>query len=202
MPNSSSTGGYLVPAGSPAPVEDDALDDLFQAVVVAITGLAAASVRPRWQAVAPKQPEPGTDWCSIGVMESNEDTFPYIGHTPDGNGSDDFMAHEELGVLASFYGPNAKKYAGMLRDGLKIPQNTESLASGLIRWVSCGPVHTTPELFNQQWIHRQDMTIQFRRKVVRSYPVENLLVGDIHLFDALPSVDETIVVPPGSTILP
>jgi hypothetical protein len=154
---------YVVP---PAPVEGDDLDDVLQAMIVGITGLEADLVRPRWQPVVPKQPEPGTDWCSIGVVSSTPDANAYVQHLsgisisqPAGDLS---QRHEDLEVLVSFYGPNAK----------------------------------APEFINQQWIRRWDSAISFRRMVARAYLVNNILSAEIDLKDDTGHIDRVVNVPP------
>jgi hypothetical protein len=195
MVNDSSTGGYLLPADAPAPEEDAELDGLFQDSVRNITGLPGSLVRPRWQPGNPKQPEPGTDWCAIGVMVQTPDAGPAIQHRSENGGADKLERHEEIEVLASFYGPRRQSFAAKLRDGLSIPQNMETLQTSAIGLVGCGPIRSVPELVNQQWIRRSDMLMLFRRKTTRIYPVQNIEVADIHLFDDTTHVDEIITVP-------
>lgn len=179
----------------PAPLEDLDLDELFQSVVVGITGLDGTLVRPRWQANSPTQPEPDTDWCALGVVSSTPNDGPSIVHFGTDDGYDVSTRHEDLEVLVSFYGPNAKRNAGRMRDGIGIPQNMEVLNANSIGFVGCGPIRTIPELVNQQWVRRADMLMQFRRSVSREYAIENLETVDIHLFDDT-HVDRLIVEPP------
>ncbi|MBB4017380.1 hypothetical protein GGR16_002409 [Chelatococcus caeni] len=180
MANDSSTGGYLVPDGPPAPqpLQDDALDDFFQGLIVGLTGLPGPMVRPRWQPKPPKQPPADADWCAIGIVNVTPDDNAYVGHVPDGAGGegvDQLQRHEVLDILASFYGPNRQHYAGMARDGLSIAQNREPLFHADMGFVGVGPLIAAPEFANQQWIKRSDFTIQVRRQVTRVYPVRNLL---------------------------
>lgn len=189
---------YFVP---PAPVEDDALDDVLQALVVGITGLEADLVRPRWQTVVPKRPEPDVDWCSIGVMSSTPDANAYVQHLsgvsigqPAGDLS---QRHETLEVLASFYGPHAKANLGILRDGLWIEQNLYAAkASGLYFTGHMDPGRPAPEFINQQWIRRWDGAFTFRRMVARAYLVNNIVSAEIDLIDDTGHVDRVINVPP------
>lgn len=184
-----------------APVEDDALDDVLQAMVVGITGLEADLVRPRWQVVTPKQPEPGTNWCSIGVMTSTADTFAVMKHIagvsitdPAGDLS---IRHEQLEVLVSFYGPNAKSYLGVLRDGLGVSQNLEAAqASGLYFTGVMEPGRASPEFINQQWVRRWDSALTFRRMVARAYLVNNILSAEVDLFDDSGHIYDVIEAPP------
>lgn len=173
MPNTSATGGYL--AGTGGVVEDSALDAILQACVVGITGLPGQMVRPRWQPVVPKQPEPSVNWCAIGVTTSTTTDYPVEQHIGAGDGSDAFEKWEELALLASFYGPDAAGFASLLRDGLYVTQNREVLQASGIDLIDVGTRTAAPDLVNQQWIRRFDLPIRFRRKVERSFPVLNIL---------------------------
>lgn len=195
MANDSSTGGYLLPADALAPEEDAELDALFQDAVRNITGLPGSLVRPRWQENPPKQPEPGVDWCAIGVMVQEPDAGPALIQEGDGSGATRSERHEEIEVLATFYGPHRSAFAGKLRDGIGIPQNMEALQTSAIGFVGCGPIRAAPERVNQQWIRRSDMLLRFRRKATRRYEVRNIAAADIHLFDDT-HIDEVITVPP------
>jgi len=56
-----------------SPLMDAALDAVFQALVVGITGLPGTLVRPRWQPVPPTQPSVTTNWAAIGVTTNAAD---------------------------------------------------------------------------------------------------------------------------------
>jgi hypothetical protein len=175
MANDSSTGGYLSPAVASPPHEDDALTAIFQQMIVGITGLPGSMVRPRWQPTVPKQPEPTVNWCALGITVQALDDGPTIIHNGAGNGSDTYIRHEQIDVLASFYGPNAMQYAQQLADGLAIPQNLEQLKAQDMNSVDTGEIRAAPDLVNEQWIRRYDMQLTFRRKITRSYAVLNIL---------------------------
>lgn len=174
MANTSATGGYLPPDGTLLPAEDDDLDAIFQKAIAGITGLPGSMVRPRWQPVPPKQPEPSVNWCALGVTVQTPDAGPYIEHIADGDGKDRSNRHEDIEVLASFYGPAAQEYASRLRDGFGIPQNNEEINAAGVFFVDSGPIRPAPELVNQQWIRRRDIALTFRRKVSREYAVLNV----------------------------
>jgi hypothetical protein len=191
-----------------APSEDQALDLIFQALVVGVTGLDGSLVRPRWQNPPPKQPEADTDWCAISDMGSRPDSGAgaYITHI---NGpsitdpaADLVVRHEELDVLASFYGPNSKANCGVLRDGLAVQQNLYGLRFVDMAFVECGPHRAAPDFVNQTWIRRWDMPLRFRRKVQRVYEVNHIMSAVIHILDDTGHVDRTVVVPPGTPIIP
>ncbi|MBN3744617.1 hypothetical protein G3N96_04095 [Burkholderia sp. Se-20373] len=172
--NDSSTGGYLAPAVDAPPAEDDALDDLVHDLIAGITALAPNLVRPRWQPTVPKQPEPSVDWCAFGVQEQEPDAGPAIRHDGTGDGHDTYIRHLDVDVMCTFYGPRAKGYAQRLADGLAIPQNREQLQLQDMAFVSVGPIRAAPDLVNQQWVRRYDMTVTLRRKITRTYAVLNL----------------------------
>lgn len=175
----SSTGGYLQPQAAQPP-EDDALANQLQSAIVGITGLDGTLVRPRWQLVPPKQPEPGTNWASVGVEWADPDDSPSIQHYPNMNGglgADVYVMHESLNILASFYGPNGQGFASIFRDGLRMPQNMEQLRLQNLSIIDTSEIRATSELINQQWVRRYDIPIRMRRKVQRQYSILNLLSG-------------------------
>jgi hypothetical protein len=170
MPNTSATGGYLTPT---TPIQEDATVDAFlQRMVVGVTGLPGTLVRPRWQPVPPKMPEYNVNWCAIGVVREYPCGEPYIFHVSTGDGADEGTRFVDMSVLTSFYGPNARAYANMLRDGLAIEQNREAMF--LINWnikSTDMPSRSVPELLNQQWYNRVDCEIPMIRAVRSIYPV-------------------------------
>ena len=171
----SSTGGLLTPSDAIAPPMDASLEDLLQSIVVGLTGLSAPMVRPRWQVVTPKQPEPLVDWCAIGFAGSMPDAGPAISHSGDGDGSDTLQRHRTMRFLASFYGPNGHANAEQFVDGLSLPQTGEAFRTYRMAILSTGEVVPAADLINQNWVRRFDMTFELRRQVVRTYKVFNLL---------------------------
>lgn len=195
MVNNSATGGYITPnAGPPTPLEDAALENFFQAVIVGLTGLPGNMVFPRWQATPPLIPPITSAWASVGIIEAPADTYAYEIHDPAANGGagQSYLArNEQLGVLCSFYGPSARGLAGVVRDGLQIGQNREALQLAGMTMTDCGDTLSVPALINNQWYSRIDMTVRFRRAVVRTYPILNLLSASISLA-AQPGITDTI----------
>ncbi len=179
--NTSASGGYLTPVSTPI-AEDAALDDIFQKMIVGLTGLEGSLVRPRWQATTPKMPEPNIDWCAIGVNEETPDANAVVTHdgsADGGNGQDKLQRHEDIVVLATFYGPHSKGYAKQVRDGLYIPQNSEELKTNGIAFINTGTIKAVPELINQQWQRRYDLPINFRRVIDRTYAVQNIVAAEV-----------------------
>lgn len=183
MPNNSSTGGYLEEGANPpwpTPLEGAALNALLTGLVVGTTGLDGTLVRPRWQPTPPVQPDVSVDWCAIGVI--NRKTYDYAEQVHDGDanggdGVDYFYVQQDLEVLASFYGPDCQDLANQLRDAVYVPQNLEAIEAQGLTLTQGGDVKAVPELINQQWVNRADVTITFRREVIRTYPILNILTA-------------------------
>ncbi|VVD29161.1 conserved protein of unknown function [Paraburkholderia dioscoreae] len=176
--NDSSTGGYLLPVDA-GPPYDAELDAIFQKMVVGLTALPGSLVRPRWQPTAPKQPEPGVDWCAIGVMVTTPDAGPAIIHVGAGEGSDVVQRHEEIELLCSFYGPHGSRLANMARDGMYMPQNNDILRANEMGLICVGTVTPAPDMVNQQWVRRYDVSISVRRNAQRVYPTLNLTSAEV-----------------------
>jgi hypothetical protein len=172
MANDSTVPGYLQPTGT-APPEDADLDSIFQKLIIGLTGLPGNMVRPRWQATVPKQPEPSTNWCAVGVTGIEHDANSYEQLNPAGN--ETFIRHEIIAVLCSFYGANALSYAAQARDGMYVAQNNSTLDQFEMGLVEVGSIVTAPDLVNQQWIRRFDLSMRIRRRVVRTYPILTVL---------------------------
>lgn len=181
--NDSSTGGYLAPAVDAPPAEGDALDNLVHDLIAGITALAPDLVRPRWQPKVPKQPEPSVNWCAFGLQEQEPDAGPAIQHDGTGDGHDTYIRHQDIDVMCTFYGPLAKGYAQRLADGLAIPQNREQLQLQDMAFVGVGPIRAAPDLVNQQWVRRYDMTVTLRRKITRTYAVLSLKSAAVSVND-------------------
>ncbi len=189
MPNDSSTGGVLTPTSTP-PAGDASLDAILQQMVVALTGLDGSLVRPRWQPTVPKQPEPGTNWCAMGIATITPDANPVIVHDP--SGADVLYRHEKIEVQLSFYGAQAQQYAAQCRDGFWIPQNNETLQANLMAFMGAELLRSVPELVNQQWVRRYDFTVWLRRQVVRTYSVLNIASATVTIRTDNPPLVETV----------
>lgn len=196
MTNNSATGGYLQPNPSPGPIEDAALADFLQAIIVGLTGLNPKLVFPRWQVTPPNIPSIAQNWASIGIQNRSADTFAYEIHNPaanSGDGVDVLFRNEQLDILCSFYGPGADNAAALTRDGLSISQNREVLLLNGMALIGCDDIVTVPSLVNNQWFYRVDMMIHVRRSIVRTYQILHLLTAGIVLeTDNTPQIIENI----------
>lgn len=174
----STASGYMQATGT-VPLSDDELADALQAWVVGITGITGSLVRPRWQSVAPNRPGLDVDWCAIGVTEETPEAgIPYLeqqGDDDSGTGTERLQRYTAVDILASFYGPHAARYAGLLLDGATIRNNLDELAlSGLV-FIDSGPIRSVPEQFQQIWVYRVDLPIKLARQIRRVYPVRNVV---------------------------
>jgi hypothetical protein len=175
----SSSGGFLSPAASPAPLQGDGLNTFIQPLIVGLTGLPGPLVRPAFQAEPPDIPDGGTAWAAFRYTSRRSDTYPYVGH--EASGSDTLRRHEEIDILVSFYDLGssglADQYAALLRDGLSIPQNLEVLTLAGMGFVGCGDMTAVPVIVKQRWLYRVDLPFTIRREIVRVYPVLDILTA-------------------------
>jgi hypothetical protein len=171
--NDSTVAGYLQPVGT-APPQDADLDAIFQQMIVGLTGLPGNMVRPRWQPTVPKQPEPTANWCAVGVMDVEPDPYAYEEESADGTSTKQ-IRHEIIPVLCSFYGPHGRAFASQARDGIQLSQNNAMLDLHEMGLVEASRITPAPELVNQQWIRRFDLTMRIRRRIVRTYQVLSVL---------------------------
>ena len=175
MPNSSTTGGNLLPASTPAPLEGDALDDFFQTWIVALTGLDPTLIRPRWTPVPADIPGFGVNWAAFGITAFESETFAAELHLGSNDGYNETRRHEEMNCLISFYGPDSGSYAALFRDGLQVAQNREYLSLNGMGLVSSDKIIPMPELVKERWLKRFDLNFVIRRIIVRDYNIVTIL---------------------------
>lgn len=156
--------------------EGGSWEDFLHDVIAGITGLDPTLVRPRWQAQPPTTPAVNMTWCAFGVMHTDADYEPWIGHydTPD-PGLDLMQRMERQTVLSSFYGPYGQELAAVLRDGLFIDQNRAVFRANAVGIIQVDDIIRTADLFRQQFRERSDLNLILRREVRRTYNVRNLL---------------------------
>lgn len=170
----------MLPDPTPTPPSDDALDDVFQANIVNVTGLNGSLVRPRFQPEPPAHPEHNVDWVAFGVTTEDADTFAAVTHDPNGDGGRgaDRVERDELITLnMSFYGPNNGRLITQYREGLQVEQNRWDLAAQGIALVSVGTIINLPALLKDKWVKRKDTKVVFRRRAGRTYKVPSLVSG-------------------------
>lgn len=172
MPNTSATGGYLTP--TTGPVDDQALRRFLQAMIVGVTGLTGPMVRPLWQKNPPPIPSIDTDWIAFGVVEQRPDANPYYKQK---TSSGELIRHEEIDVRCSAYGPACQAYTGRLREALYLAQNRGNLYLAGMGLVGFSKTTHVPDLINDRWFERADITMTLRREIRREYPVLNFVAA-------------------------
>lgn len=170
---------FVLPAGSPSVAEGDALEDLFQASLAGITGIAPELVRPRWQMEPPNVPDFSETWLAFGVTEMPADKYAHLRQVDEF--TTELQESQDLVVLCSFYGPQAQAMASRLRDGLQIQDNRAALAAQNIKFVEVSRAVQVPALMKQTWVKRVDETVRFRRWVLRRYAVGAIASADMGL---------------------
>jgi hypothetical protein len=171
--NTSATGGYLVPEADPLVLEGQALRRFLHGVVVGVTALSDELVRQQWQPNPPPIPGIDVDWCAFGITDQRRDFDPFFDQQDTGGTL--MRRHEECDILCIFYGPNCQSYANRLADGLYVAQNRDAMSSVGMGLIGFSDVVHVPELINERWFDRADVTWSIRREIVREYPVLHFL---------------------------
>lgn len=190
MTNTSATGGYIQPiSGTPAPLEDSALDIFLQKMIVGITGLAGSLTFLRWQPAPPNWPSPSVGWAAMGIS-TYDSGFNYEAHdpvlitplpSPPPDGYDITIEQQEIELLISFYGPAARSTASLFRSGINVAQNRELLTANGFGFRTCGKIDALPEMINGQWYFRADVPVYMKREIVRYYPIQDIVSAQINL---------------------
>lgn len=171
----SASGGVLLPADSPAPLEGEALLKFIQNWIQPLTTLPGDLVRPRWQPEPSNIPQAGDAWVAIGLVPDRaSDVFPYREESADGLTSH-LMRNEELPVLCSFYDLGstgiADKLASRVRDCLAFEQNWEVLLTQNMKLGWVGTLTPAPTLKSTRWLYRMDLPLMVRRQIDRKFEV-------------------------------
>jgi hypothetical protein len=172
LSNDSTAAGWLTPTDVP-PDADEALERKLSQWVKALSGLPDAMVRPRWTAVQPAQPAQGVNWCGFGILSVTDDDNPAF--VNQGEDTTEMWKHEQIECMASFYGPGSQGVGSQFRDGLKVSQNNDQLKALGLSLGEYSKLVSAPELINNQWVRRYDMTIYLRRKLIRTYGIQSIL---------------------------
>ncbi len=174
--------GYINPVVSP--VYGDALEDIFHAVIMGLTGITATLIRPRWQPEPPNQPAFTDNWCAFGITSTDPDLFAYQRHDPLANGGLGMTSvdrDERLEVLHSFYGPLGQAMCARYRDGIMLSQNRYDLTQAGVKLVQVNKERSLPALLKERWVKRVDVLLVFSRRTSRSYGVPSLAGGSLGL---------------------
>lgn len=179
MSNDSTTPGYLAPTGT-APLYDEPLERDLSRWVRAISGLPAGMVRPRWTPEQAAQPAASVNWCGFGITGFDPDANPAF--VVGGDEGSELWRHEVIECMATFYGPGGQGVAARFRDGITVSQNNEELNAAGLTLYDYSKITPFPELINNQWVRRYDITVRLRRKVVREYGIKNLVEAPVTFF--------------------
>lgn len=178
MPNDSASGGYLSPSSTGGDLNDAALKQFLQQVVVGITGLPGNMVRPRWQPEPPNIPDFGTNWAAIGPGNRKRDHFSYV-KTTNGGLTTNVVRNRVMDILCSFYGPQAETNSELFAMGLEVPQNREVMQlAGFNIIGGAGDSTPVPVLIKQRWQYRMDIPFTIRQQQNYTYSVLSLLSAD------------------------
>lgn len=169
MSNTSATGGYLVPSSSQGLPGSLTLEQFIQTVIVGVSAYPGTLVRPKWQVAPPKQPDIGTDWIAFAYALFNTDQNAWVGMDADENTL--LKRQEDIEVQISFYGPNAQENISLFHDGFQIQQNLEALMLADMGYRGITPAMRGPDLVNERWIERFEMSLMLTRQVLRTYPI-------------------------------
>ncbi|WP_426717635.1 phage neck terminator protein [Cronobacter turicensis] len=178
MSNSSTSAGYLTPVSAPQ-AYDETLERELSQWVRALSGLPASMVRPRWTATQAAIPAADVNWCGFGITDFSHDDSPAFIQAVE---SAQMWRHEVIECMASFYGPGGQQIATVFRDGLQIPQNNDELSRVGLSFQDASPLIPFPELINNQWVRRYDITVRLRRKVIRDYGIKSILSAPAQFF--------------------
>ncbi len=178
MSNDSTTAGYLTPTGL-QPLYDEELEREISRWIRAVSGLPPKMVFPCMTDPQPQIPKNGATWCGFSLSDFNQDAYPAL---IAGEESSQQWDHESLNILCCFYGPSGQQTATRFRTGIFISQNNDELKRrGFTLW-QCGKMYNVPELINNQWVRRYDITVNLRRKVIREYGIKSLTSAPVKFF--------------------
>lgn len=175
MSNDSTTRGYLTPVGD-SPKYDEALEREISRWIRGVSGLSAEVVFPRWTDPQPLIPKNGITWCGFGVT-----AVPLPGLPADIQSEDhsEQWTWERVTVTCSFYGPQGSSTASTFRAGIFVEQNNAELNRLGLSLVEAGTIYNLPELINNQWVRRYDLTVQLSRKSIRTYNIKSIVDGTV-----------------------
>ncbi|WJV61060.1 hypothetical protein PCO87_14135 [Pectobacteriaceae bacterium C52] len=179
MSNDSTAPGYLTPVGD-VPVYDQELEREISRWIRGVTGIDAKLVFPRWTDPQSSIPKNGVTWCGFGVT-----TMPRPATSANVQVSEEESEQwtwEQVTVLCCFYGPQGAGMAARFREGILVDQNADALrrAAGL-SLLDAGTIFNLPELINNQWVRRYDLTVTLSRKNTRTYNVKSILIPNVEI---------------------
>lgn len=176
LSNDSTARGYLTPVGD-GPKYDEDLEREVSRWIRGVTGLPATKVYPRWTSTQAKIPNNGINWCGFGIT-----TVPQPLSQADVQVSEEESEQwtwEQVTVICCFYGPQGAQLAALFRSGVFVEQNNAELNRVGLSLVDAGTIYNLPELINNQWVRRYDLTVTISRKNVRTYNIKSIVDGNV-----------------------
>lgn len=189
--NTSASGGYLLPNPTLGLPKGLSLNQFLNTVFQGLSNLQGTLVRPRWQVAPPKQPDLPTNWMAFGIISDLADTNAFVGM--DADGVDTLIRHEELEIACSFYGPDSLEIAKQVRDGFQIQQNLDALRAANMGYKEVSKLLHMPELINERWFDRYEMSVFLRRQIQRVYPTLSLVTAEGIIIALSPSDQEYVI---------
>ncbi|MBP2167729.1 hypothetical protein J2125_000921 [Erwinia toletana] len=177
--NDTTSPGYLTPT-TPDADYDEALEQQLGQWIQALSGLAADRVRPRWPATQAEQPAAEVDWCAFGIISFDRDANPAF--VQQGAAGGELQCQEVIECEALFYGANGQQIATRFRDGVTVSQNSATFNTMGMSLLDCSKLTSSPELVNNQWQRRYDMTLRLGRKIIREYGIKTLADAPVTFF--------------------
>ena len=87
-----------------------------------------------------------------------------------------------MSLILCFYGPQGLAMATRFRDGLLVSQNNDELNRSGLTLLQMGRILNLPELINNQWVRRYDISVDLRRKIIRQYGIQSLVDAPVQYF--------------------
>jgi hypothetical protein len=138
--------------------------------------LAPELIRPYTQSIPPVVPDAGEAWMAFTIATEGSDTFPWTDQVDDATVA--LQRHERMRMLCSVYDTGisgrAAEIAALLRDGIAIPQNLETLFLAGMGLVAVEAEVALPSVLKTRWLWRVDQPVILTRQVDRLFAQQNI----------------------------
>jgi hypothetical protein len=117
---------------------------------------------------------------AFGITE-DDPSWNAIVYT-DSNGVTTIQRQRKLTLQLSFYGPNALSLIELVQDGFQLGQNLATLTAAKMGLTETTRALHIPELVNEQWVDRYEMSLVLQRLVQSVYPIVTILSASGTIF--------------------